>query len=171
MYYVVSILLGLIPEVLFIVLFLTSAKQLKEKRIRLFFIISIFYFLSMLIQQYKTIYYVLFIFLLYLSLKIVYGKKSQIYTIYNVDKIQGKNNYVGRSHYDDKTIYVEKGTKEQMLLTLKHELMHVWLYENGHTNQNNDETFGYEDLCELVALSNNSINRIVDIYLKQKRLV
>ena len=45
MYYVISILLGLIPEVLFIVLFLTSAKQLKEKRIRLFFIISIFYFL------------------------------------------------------------------------------------------------------------------------------
>lgn len=95
---------------------------------------------------------------------------NHIYTIYNVDKIQGKNNYVGRSHYDDRTIYVEKGTKEQMLLTLKHELMHVWLYENGHTNQNNDETFGYEDLCELVALSNNSINRIVDIYLKQKRL-
>ena len=82
MYYVVSILLGLIPEVLFIVLFLTSAKQLKEKRIRLFFIISIFYFLSMLIQQYKTIYYVLFIFLLYLSLKIVYRKKSQIIDLF-----------------------------------------------------------------------------------------
>lgn len=93
---------------------------------------------------------------------------NHIYTIYDVDKIQGKENYVGRSHYEDRTIYIEKGSPEDMLLTLKHELMHVWLYENGHTNQHNDETFGYEDVCELVAYSNNSINRIVDEYLKNK---
>lgn len=93
---------------------------------------------------------------------------NNIYTIYNVDKIEGKENYVGRSHYDDRTIYIEKGNKEDMLLTLKHELMHVWLYENGHTNQNNDETFGYEDVCELVALSNNSINRITNLYLSSE---
>ncbi len=91
---------------------------------------------------------------------------NRIYTIYNVEKISGKENYVGRSHYEDKTIYVEKGTKEDMLLTLKHELMHVWLYENGHTNQDGKEVFDYEDMCELVALSNNSINRIVDLYLE-----
>lgn len=46
--------------------------------------------------------------------------------------------------------------------------MHVWLYENGHTNQNNNETFDYEELCELVALSNNSINGIVDLYINSK---
>ena len=94
---------------------------------------------------------------------------NHIYTIYNVDKIEGKDNYVGRSHYDDRTIYIEKGNFEDMLLTLKHELMHVWLYENGHTNQNNDEVFGYEDVCELVALSNNSINRITNIYLQNTK--
>jgi len=55
-----------------------------------------------------------------------------------------------------------------MLLTLKHELMHVWLYENGHTNQTGDEVFDYEDVCELVALSNNSINKIVKEYLANK---
>ena len=93
---------------------------------------------------------------------------NNIYTIYDVDKIEGKENYVGRSHYDDRTIYIEKGTKEDMLLTLKHELMHVWLYENGHTNQNDEETFGYEDVCELVAYSNNSINRITNLYLSKK---
>ena len=54
------------------------------------------------------------------------------------------------------------------MLTLKHELMHVWLYENGHTNQNGDEIFDYEDVCELVALSNGSINRIVSLYLEEK---
>ena len=64
-------------------------------------------------------------------------------------------------------LYILKnGAYKDMLLTLKHELMHVWLYENGHTNQNGDEIFGYEDVCELVALSNNSINRIVEEYKK-----
>jgi len=63
---------------------------------------------------------------------------------------------------------LKNGKFENMLLTLKHELMHVWLYENGHTNQNNDEIFGYEDVCELVALSNSSINRIVNLYLEIK---
>lgn len=91
------------------------------------------------------------------------------YSIYNVDKIEGKDTYVGRSDYDDRTLYIEKESKEQMLLTLKHELMHVWLYENGHKNQNQDEVFDYEDVCELVALSNNSINRIVEKYLKNTK--
>ena len=65
---------------------------------------------------------------------------DRIYSIYDVDKIEGKNNYVGRSNYLDRTLYIEKNTEEQMMLTLKHELMHIWLYENGHTNQNNDES-------------------------------
>ena len=88
------------------------------------------------------------------------------YHIYNVKKIEGKSTYVGRSSYDDRTIYIEVGDFSQMLLTLKHELMHVWLYENGHTNQSGNEIFSYEDLCELVALSNDSINRIVNLYIK-----
>ena len=51
-----------------------------------------------------------------------------------------------------------------MMLTLKHELMHVWLYEHGHTNQDGKEVFGYEDVCELTALSNDFINKIVKKY-------
>jgi len=94
---------------------------------------------------------------------------NKVYSIYDVTAIDGKKSYVGRSSYDDYTIYIEKGTPKDMMLTLKHELMHVWLYENGHTNQNNDEVFGYEDVCELVALSNNSINRIVNLYKKSKK--
>lgn len=93
---------------------------------------------------------------------------NHIYTIYDVDKIEGKENYVGRSHYDDRTIYIEKEKNYNMLLTLKHELMHVWLYENGHTNQDGKEVFDYEDVCELVALSNDSINKIVEEYLTAK---
>ena len=91
---------------------------------------------------------------------------GKLYTIYNVEKIRGKKSYVGQSRYDEGKIYVEEGTIEQMMLTLKHELMHVWLYENGHKNQDGKEVFDYEDVCELVALSNNSINRIVNEYIK-----
>lgn len=90
---------------------------------------------------------------------------NRIYNIYIVNKIEGRHSIVGRSTYDDGIILIERNTPEQMLLTLKHELMHVWLYENGHTNQDGQEIFDYEDVCEIVALSNNSINRIVDKYL------
>lgn len=66
-------------------------------------------------------------------------------------------------------LYILKnGAYKDMLLTLKHELMHVWLYENGHKNQNGNEIFNYEDVCEYVALSNGSINRIVNLYLEEK---
>ena len=54
-----------------------------------------------------------------------------------------------------------------MLLTLKHELMHVFLYENGHKNQDGKEVFSYEDMCEYTALANNSINRIVELYISE----
>lgn len=91
---------------------------------------------------------------------------GKIYTIYDVDRISGKNTYVGRSRYNEREVCIEIGSKEQMLITLKHELMHVWLYENGHTNQSGKEVFSYEELCELSALSNDSINRITKLYLE-----
>ena len=50
-----------------------------------------------------------------------------------------------------------------IIKTLKHELTHVWLYEYGH-NQNDDKIFSYEDVCEIVASSNDFINEIVEQY-------
>lgn len=93
---------------------------------------------------------------------------NKTYTIYEVDKIEGKDSYVGESNYDEGLIYIEKSNQEEMLITLKHELMHVWLYENGHKNQDGDEIFSYEDLCEYAALSNDSINKIVKLYKRKK---
>lgn len=93
---------------------------------------------------------------------------NRIYTIYDVNRIEGKRNYVGQSNYDNRKIFIEKEDPEDMLLTLKHELMHVWLYENGYENQTKECNFNFEQLCELVALSNNSINRIVKLYLDNK---
>lgn len=48
--------------------------------------------------------------------------------------------------------------------TLKHELMHVWLYEYGHS-QTDETTYDYEDICEIVASSNNYINKTVSMFL------
>ena len=68
------------------------------------------------------------------------------------------------------TIY---GTQEILLLdkqvnilrTLKHELTHVWLWEYGH-NQNEKE-FNKEDICEIVASSNNFVNEVVEEFKKE----
>ena len=82
MYYLVSILLGLIPEVLFFTLFITKIKNIKHKRILLFFILAIVYTLCIFIQDYETFYYVLFIALIYISLKRIYKNKIQIIDIF-----------------------------------------------------------------------------------------
>lgn len=41
------------------------------------------------------------------------------YTIYDVDRITGKENYVGRSHYEDKTIYIEKRSLQRYVINFK----------------------------------------------------
>ena len=79
---VLSIFLGLIPEVLYFTLFITYCKNIKEKRIRLFLFISLAYVLCMFIQKYKIFYYVLFIALIYWIMKIVYKEKTQIIDVF-----------------------------------------------------------------------------------------
>lgn len=92
---------------------------------------------------------------------------NKIYCIFDTDKIEGKDTYVGESRYEQGVILIERGTKEQMLITLRHELAHVWLYENGHSIQQ-EGCFTYEDLCEYIALSCNSVYNITEQYKKEK---
>lgn len=82
MYYVVSILFGLIPEVLYFTLFLIYTKNIKEKRIKLFIAISIAYFACLLIQRFKLMYYLAFVVLTYIILKLLYKNKTQITDIF-----------------------------------------------------------------------------------------
>lgn len=56
-----------------------------------------------------------------------------------------------------------------IIKTLKHELMHVWMYEYGH-RQDDEKKFDYEDVCEIVASSNDFINEVVEQY-KNKDIV
>ncbi len=56
-----------------------------------------------------------------------------------------------------------------IIKTLKHELMHVWLYEYGHS-QDDDSTYKCEDVCEIVASSNEFINEVVNLYKSQDNI-
>ena len=78
----ISILFGLIPEVLFFTLFITYAKGIKKKRIKLFLLMSIAYIICMFIKRYEVFYYCLFVVLIYIILKILYGNKTQIIDIF-----------------------------------------------------------------------------------------
>ena len=83
-------------------------------------------------------------------------------TINNEMKSDGT---LGVTIYKTQTIMLLKD-QANITKTLKHELTHVWLYEYGH-NQNDDKTFSYEDVCEVVASSNDFINEKVKQYKEQ----
>ena len=89
------------------------------------------------------------------------------WTIEDVDEATINNEMKGEGTlgvtiYKNQKIMLLKD-QANIIKTLKHELMHVWLYEYGH-NQNDDKTFTYEDICEIVASSNDFINEIVKQY-------
>lgn len=79
-------------------------------------------------------------------------------TINNEVKQDGS---LGLTIYKTQTIMLLKD-QTNIIKTLKHELTHAWLYEYGH-NQSEKE-FDCEDICEIVASSNDFINEIVRQY-------
>lgn len=81
-YIVISIFVGILPEILYFSLFLVYTKNLKEKRIKLSILIFIAYMLCVVVQRYKVLYYSLFVFLIYAILKILYKQKAQITDIF-----------------------------------------------------------------------------------------
>ena len=84
MYYLISILLGLVPEVLYFTLFMIYTKNIQSKKIKLFLLFSLTYFLCLLIQQYNILFYVIFIFSNYFVLKLLYKNKIQIIDVFIV---------------------------------------------------------------------------------------
>lgn len=73
---------------------------------------------------------------------------------------------LGVTIYKTQKILLLEG-QANIIKTLKHELTHVWLYEYGH-NQDDEKTFSYEDICEIVASSNDFINEVVEQYSSKK---
>lgn len=87
------------------------------------------------------------------------------YEIKEVNCIEDEVETVGLTKYQERIIFLKKLDKDFVIRTLKHELMHVWLYEYGH-NQDEKE-FNNEDVCEIVACSNDFINEVVKQYRKE----
>ena len=80
-----------------------------------------------------------------------------------------KNDYtMGVTIYKTQEILLLEN-QANIMKTLKHELMHVWLYEYGHA-QNDENKYNYEDICEIVASSNDFINEVVEKYIQDKQV-
>lgn len=74
----------------------------------------------------------------------------------------------GLTVYLEQKILLLKG-QPNIERTLKHELTHVWLYEYGHNQHDENKKYSYEDVCEIVASSNDFINEVVKQYKNQGR--
>ena len=74
--FIVSLLLGMLPEVLYFTLFLSFTKKIKTKRLKLFLLLAIGYILLIMICRYQLIFYLVYIVYSYLVLKLLY--KSEI---------------------------------------------------------------------------------------------
>ena len=85
MRFVMSFILGLLPETLYLTLFFICCKNIKEKRIFLFILISICYMVLILFKNYVILNYILMIFLLFGCLKILYKEKTQIIDIFIIN--------------------------------------------------------------------------------------
>ena len=95
------------------------------------------------------------------------GNTYKIYETDVIDIAEDDRGTFGLTVFADNIIYIQRlKNKNQMLRSLKHELTHVWLYEFGHNQHDDNKTFNYEDVCEIVACSNDWINEIVDNYKK-----
>lgn len=95
------------------------------------------------------------------------------WTIKEVDEAtinnEEKNDYtLGLTFYKTHEIWL-LNNNEGIIRTLKHELMHVWLWEYGHS-QDDEKQYKYEDVCEIVACSNDFINEVVEQYKNNKQI-
>lgn len=80
--FLVNIVSGMLCEVLFFTMFLIYAKNIKEKKLTLGILIGIAYILCIMISRFKLLYYVGFIAIVYIILKILYRNKTQIIDIF-----------------------------------------------------------------------------------------
>jgi len=86
-------------------------------------------------------------------------------TINNEMKADGT---LGCTIYKTQEILLLKD-QANIIKTLKHELTHVWLYEYGHSG-NDNATYNCEDICEIVASINDFINKIITHYMTDQRI-
>lgn len=77
-----SFLLGMLPDTIYFTMSLIIAKNIKEKRTILFFLICISYAVLVMLTRYNTMCYFLFIFILYGIMMVIYKDKAQMIDIF-----------------------------------------------------------------------------------------
>ena len=96
-----------------------------------------------------------------------FSLNGETWNIIEVPNIGDDVTTIGETEYHTRTIklleWVDKTTK---IRTLKHELAHVWMWEYGHNQHGEDKTFTNEDVCEIIACSNDFINEVIEKYFK-----
>ena len=103
------------------------------------------------------------------KLLFVFTLNGTDYKVFETDCINDEKDIMGYTIFTESVVYIKKMSESQTLRTLKHELTHVWLYEYGHNQHDEDKSFNNEDVCEIVACSNDWINEIVKKYQNIKK--
>ena len=80
MYFLISLLLGAIPDVLYYYLYITKIKEIKSRRIILFILILCIYLIFNLFIAYNFYFYIVYDILIYFLLKFIY--KSEIVDLF-----------------------------------------------------------------------------------------
>ena len=80
----ISIFLGVIPEVTFFILCIIYMKNIKTKRIQLIILMSLAYILCINIIRLQVLFYIVFILLVYIILKILYKEDTQKIDIFAI---------------------------------------------------------------------------------------
>lgn len=71
----------------------------------------------------------------------------------------------GVTVYSQQKIFLNKLAPNKKR-TLYHELTHLFLYEYGH-NQFDEQSYSYEDVCEISASSHDIIHKIAEDYFRK----
>ena len=73
-----SILIGVIPDVIFLSLFIIYSKKIQTRRVIFFILLLIDYIVTLIIFKYQTLFYILFIVIEYIILRLLYKKEIQL---------------------------------------------------------------------------------------------
>lgn len=76
--FIFSMIVGMFPDVLFFTLFITYAKDIKENKKMLLFLIMLAYILCIMVKRYQYGYYVAMIGLVFIILNILYKNKIKL---------------------------------------------------------------------------------------------
>ena len=77
-----SLILGILPQALYFMLYLTKVKDITNKRIKFLLLIYIIIALTIMIIRYNIYLYLMIIPLIYGAMKLLYKRKAQIIDIF-----------------------------------------------------------------------------------------